>query len=180
MTSQFTYMTMRWSSNFFWRLFVSLLKFSHWSKFHINIITASGVMTNYFYQGLTTNLEIGNTPVWILPNIWRLGWVRDTKSGTDVSKEMLLNAENRGVTTSTVPELLREKQQEGGGRVKLPPSSLRLGLTIRNWFRHLRDVYNYLWKVIMHLNFHTLRKVREETNWKLPSCVIMRCEKYPN
>ena len=74
-------------------------------------------MTNYFYQGLTTNLEIGNTPVWILPNIWRLGWVRDTKSGTDVSKEMLLNAENRGVTTSTVPELLREKQQEGAGKI---------------------------------------------------------------
>ena len=51
-------------------------------------------MTNYFYQGLTTNLEIGNTFVWVLQNIWRLGWVRDTKSGTDVSKEMLLNAEN--------------------------------------------------------------------------------------
>ena len=78
----------------FWHLFVSLLKFSHWSKFHINIITAFGVMTNYFYQGLTTNLEIGNTLVWVLQNIWRLGWVRDTKSGTDVSKEMLLNAEN--------------------------------------------------------------------------------------
>ena len=43
-------------------------------------------MTIFFYKGLTGNLEIRNTPVWVLPNIWRLGWVRDTKSGTNVSK----------------------------------------------------------------------------------------------
>ena len=30
--------------------------------------------------------------VWILPNIWRLKWVRDTKFGTNVSNKMLLNA----------------------------------------------------------------------------------------
>ena len=28
----------------------------------------------------------------VLPNIWRLEWVRDTKFGMDVSKKMLLNA----------------------------------------------------------------------------------------
>ena len=32
----------------FWRCFVSLVKFSYWSKFHINIITGSGVMTISF------------------------------------------------------------------------------------------------------------------------------------
>ena len=31
-------------------------------------------------------------PVWILPNIWRLGQVRDTKFGTVISNIMLLNA----------------------------------------------------------------------------------------
>ena len=31
-------------------------------------------------------------PPWVLPNIWRLGRVRDTKFGTDVPIEMLLNA----------------------------------------------------------------------------------------
>ena len=41
---------------------------------------------------LTRNPEIGYTPVWILPNIWRLGRIRDTKVCTNVCNEMLLNA----------------------------------------------------------------------------------------
>ena len=44
------------------------------------------------YKGLTRNPEIGNTPVWFLPNIWRLVQVRDTKYVTNVSNELLLNA----------------------------------------------------------------------------------------
>ena len=43
--------------------FVPLVKFSYWSKFHINIITGPGVVTISFYKGLTRNLEIRNTPV---------------------------------------------------------------------------------------------------------------------
>ena len=54
----------------FWRCFVSLVRFSYWSKFHVNIITGSGVMTIFFYKGLTRNPEIWNTTVWVLPNIW--------------------------------------------------------------------------------------------------------------
>ena len=46
----------------------------------------------FFYKGLTRNPEIGNTPVWALPNIWRLGQVMDTKFGTNVSNKLLLNA----------------------------------------------------------------------------------------
>ena len=87
MTSQFSEMMS--SSNFF-ELFC--FKLSYWSKFHVNIITGSGVMTISFYKGLTRNPEIGNTPVWVLPNIWRLGRVMDTKFGTNVSNKMLLNA----------------------------------------------------------------------------------------
>ena len=77
---------------FFWRCFVFLVKFSYWSKFHFNIITGSGVMTISFYKGLTRNPEIGNTPVWVLPIIWRLGQVMDTKFGTNVSNKILLSA----------------------------------------------------------------------------------------
>ena len=77
---------------FFWRSFVSLVKFSYWSWFHVNIITGSGVMIISFYKGLTRNLEIGNTPVWVFPNIWRLGRVRNTKFGMKVSNKILLNA----------------------------------------------------------------------------------------
>ena len=89
MTSQFADMTL--SPNF-WRLFAFLVEFSYWSMFHVNIIIGSGVLTILIHKGLTRNQEIGNTPVWVLPNTWRLGWVRDSKLGTNVSYEMLLNA----------------------------------------------------------------------------------------
>ena len=49
-------------------------------------------MTIFFYNGLTRNPEIGNTPVWILPNIQRLGQVRDTKFGMNISHKILLKA----------------------------------------------------------------------------------------
>ena len=81
-----------WRHRQIWRRFVYLVKFSYWSKFHVNIITGYGVMTIYFYKGLTRNPEVGNTPFLVLPNIWKLGWVRDTKVDMDVSNAILLNA----------------------------------------------------------------------------------------
>ena len=71
---------------------VSLVKLSYRSKFHVNIITGSRVMTIFFYKGSDGNLEIGQMSVWVLPNIWRLKQVRNTKFDTNVSDEMLLNA----------------------------------------------------------------------------------------
>ena len=56
-----------------------LLLSSQWSKFHVNIMTDSGVMTIFVYKGLIRNPEIRNTPVCALPNIWELEGVRDTK-----------------------------------------------------------------------------------------------------
>ena len=82
----------KWYRHIFCCCLVSLAKFSYWSKFHVNIITFSGVMTIFFYKRLIRNPEIGNTPVWVWPNIWRLGRVSDTKFVTNVSNEMLLNA----------------------------------------------------------------------------------------
>ena len=49
-------------------------------------------MTIFVYKGLTRNPEIGNIPVWVLPNIYRLSLVGDTKFSTNVSNEKLLNA----------------------------------------------------------------------------------------
>ena len=46
---------------FFWRWCVSLTKFSYWSKFHVNIMTGSGVMRTFFYKGLSINQETKNT-----------------------------------------------------------------------------------------------------------------------
>ena len=83
----------KWSHRqIFWHCFVSLVKLSCLSKFHVNFITGSRVMTISFYKGLTRNPEIGNTPVWVSPIIWRLGRVRNTKLGTNASNKMLLNA----------------------------------------------------------------------------------------
>ena len=56
-----------------------------------NLVISSSFMS-MTTRGLTRNPEIGNTPVCILPNIWRLGRVRDTKFRMNVSNEMLLNA----------------------------------------------------------------------------------------
>ena len=93
---------------------------SHWSKFHVNIITTDWPETR--------NPEIENSLVWVLPNISRLGWVRDAKFDANVSHEMLLNAAKcqgysfyrswfiKGKPTSVVKLLLP------------PPPQTRLGL----------------------------------------------------
>ena len=117
------------SSSFFCRCFVSLVNFSYWSKFHVNIITGSGIMTIFFYKGLTRNPKIGNTSVWVLPNIWRLGRVIDTNFSTNVSNRMLLN-----VATFQGYSFYRFwviKRKLTGGRVKLSPSPPRSGLNVK-------------------------------------------------
>ena len=47
----------------FLQVFFSLVKFSYWPKFHANIITGSGIITIFFYKGLTRFPKIGNTPI---------------------------------------------------------------------------------------------------------------------
>ena len=49
--------------NFFLCCFVFLVKFSFWSKFHVIIITGSGITTIYFYKGLARNPAIENTSI---------------------------------------------------------------------------------------------------------------------
>ena len=127
MTSQFSDMTS--TSIFFWRCFVSLVKFSYWSKFHVNIITGSGIMTIFFQKGLTRNPEIRYTPLRVLLMIWRLGQVMDTKFGINVSNKMLLNAAKcQGY--SRYRFWVIQGKPTGGGEVKLPQ---RLGL--KSWFK---------------------------------------------
>ena len=80
-----------------------------------NIMTGSGNMTISIYKGLTRNPDIENTPIWVLPNIWRIGQVRDTKFEANVSNISHRMLQNANVTAFTISELLRENQQEGGG-----------------------------------------------------------------
>ena len=107
--------------HFFLLCLVSLVKFSYWSKFHVNIITGSRVMTIFFYKGLTTN-----TPVWVLHTIWRLRQLNATKFGTNVSNEMLLNSASQLLLNYSVIHFSFYcfsviKGKPRGGRVKLPP-----------------------------------------------------------
>ena len=48
------------------------------SKFHVNIIIVSDYCF-LFIGDFTRNPEIANTLVWVLPDIWILELVRDTK-----------------------------------------------------------------------------------------------------
>ena len=82
--------TLRKFIKFFRPCSISLVNFSYWPKFHVNIMT--GVTRIFACKGLTRNLEIVNTPVWVLPSIFRPGEVRDTGFGPNVSNKMLLNA----------------------------------------------------------------------------------------
>ena len=56
----------------FFDVVMFLLSISGTGPSFVNIITGSGIMAIFFYKGLTRNSEIGNTTVWVLPNIWRL------------------------------------------------------------------------------------------------------------
>ena len=78
-------------------------------------------MTTSFYKELTRNSEIGCTPVLVLPNIWRLGRVRNTKFGTNVFNKMLLNAAKCQDYNFYSFWVIMVKLTGGGG-VKLPPS----------------------------------------------------------
>ena len=86
MTSHFSDMT-SWS--IFFDVVLFLLSSLGTTQSSMSI---SSSLTIFFYKGLTRNPEIRNTLVWLLPNIWRLRWVMDTKFGMNVSNRMLLNA----------------------------------------------------------------------------------------
>ena len=98
---------------FFWRWLFLL------SSLFINIITGSRIMSIFFYKGLTRNPEIRNNPVLVLPNIWRLGQVMETKFDTYVSNKILLNAAKLQGNSSYPFWVIKGKPT--GGRVKLPP-----------------------------------------------------------
>ena len=98
--------------SFFWRWFVSLVKFSYWFKFHVNIIAGSRVMTISFYKRLARNPKIGNTSVWVLTNIW--GELEIPNLARMSLMKCYKMLQNSRVTAFALSELLRENQQGGG------------------------------------------------------------------
>ena len=112
MTSQFFDLTSTLNS---FDVALFLVNFSYASKFHVNIITASGIMTIFFYKGLTRNPEIGNTPIWFRD--WSKLWIPNLARMSLIECYWML--QNSSVTAFTVFELLRENQL---GWVKLSPA----------------------------------------------------------
>ena len=79
-------------------------------------------MTIFFYKRLTRNLEIRNTPISVLPNIWSLGQVVNTKFGMNVSNKILQNAAKcQGYSLYCFSVI---KGKPTGGQIKLPHSIL--------------------------------------------------------
>ena len=99
----------QWRHNFLtwhcYQIFLTLFCYScqvYWPKFHVNIISGSGVLTTNFYKGLTRNPEFGNTTVWVLPNICK-------QKRTPLIKCYGMRQNSR-VTAFTMSELLSENQ----------------------------------------------------------------------
>ena len=110
---------------FFLDCFVSPAKFSYWSKFHVKIITGSGIMTIFFYKWLT---EIGNSASEFVPisRDWGKLWARHLAGMSLIQCYWML--QNSRVTTFTVLELLRENQLGRDGKITSSPLPPRLGL----------------------------------------------------
>ena len=64
---------------------------------------------------MTKNSEIENSPVWVLPNIWRLGRVRDTNFSTECCKMPGLQFDRFWVI---------EGKPTGGGKIT-PPTMIK-------------------------------------------------------
>ena len=96
---------------FFWRSFVSLVKFSHWFKFYVNIITGSGVMTISFYKGLTRNPEIPPSGFCPISGDWDKLEIPSLARSSPIKCFWMLQSSR--VTASIVSELLRSSQQGG-------------------------------------------------------------------
>ena len=78
----------------------------------------------FFYKGLNRNQEIQNFPVWVLPNILRVGWVRGIKFGTNVSNKMLLNVAKGQCYSFYHFWFIKGKPTKeggGGGKFTVPP-----------------------------------------------------------
>ena len=125
----------------FWRCCVSFVKFTYWSKFHVNIVTGYGVLTIFVYKRLTEirKLELRPSEVPSI-NIWKLAEIRDTKFGRNVSNKKFLNAAKFQVYSFYRFWVIERKptENEGGrgvGWLKNTPTP-RLGLNQRRIFMY--------------------------------------------
>ena len=105
------------------------------------MIASSSVMTIFVYMGLTRNTRV-------LPNIWRLRQVRDTRFNTNKNVTVSLikcywMLHNIRVTAFTVSELLRKKAFEDLQSLKLVSA-----IFIKFLFFHQMISLQKSWKIL--------------------------------
>ena len=103
-----------------------------------------------FMKNLTRNEEIGNTPIWVLSDIWRLEQVRDTKCGMNVSNKKWFNSAKWPVYSFSRFWVINEKSTEG---VKIILLNRNYAAIVRN--KKLKNMLNnlvYLISAICSIN----------------------------
>ena len=119
--------------------------------------------------------------MWVLPNIWRLGLVRYTKFGLDVSNKILLNAAKCRVTAFTVSELLRENTHPPRlglrcvtfGSMPCIECTLIITKTFRIlWSSKFQLLYFFFWVII-----YTNNPMKRSFHWKLCWSCFFFCTK---
>ena len=101
--------------NFFWRCFVSLVKFSYWSKFHVNIITGCGIVTIFLRDWPEIQKsEIPPSEFCPTSGDWSKLWISNLVRMSLIECYWML--QNARIIAFTVFELLRENQLGGGRR----------------------------------------------------------------
>ena len=124
----------------FLRCGISLIKFKCWSKFYVNIILGSRVLTIFLYKGLTRNWrsEIHLSKFSPISQKWGKLWI------PNMARMSLMSLYSR-VTAFTVSQFLKENQQGEGVvtttqiRVKLRmfhlgQKSLNLVSWVHSWY----------------------------------------------
>ena len=106
--------------NFFKGCFVSLVKFSYWSKSHVNTITGSGIWQLSFIRDWSEirKSEIPTSEFFPISGEWGELWIPNLARMSLIECYWML--QNSMVIAFTAFELLRENQLGGGG-LKLPP-----------------------------------------------------------
>ena len=97
------------SSSYFFYVVFSLVEFSYWYKFNISIIIGFGIMTIFFYKGLTRNPEIPLPKFCPISGDWGKLWIPNLVRMSLTKCYWML--QNAMVAAFTVFELLRENQQ---------------------------------------------------------------------
>ena len=111
---------------FFWCCLVSFAKFSYWSKFHVNIITGSGIMTIFFIRDWPEirKSEIPPSEFFPISRDWDELWIPNLPRMFLI--ECYLMLQNSRVTAFFVFELLRENQLGGYNYPPPPPTQIRV------------------------------------------------------